>query len=233
MTTCLQRCFVLAALLLGPESFAADLREIDPGELRAALELATTAAGGGQPVHLEILDYTRGPLPQGKLEFQRAGLSPSGVWRGKLVVAPNRSVPVWAKVRASVDARWVESREELPAFQEILPEQLAERQGERSLLDSFAAPVSLASKEEAVGRLATRRIPPGKPLERSMLRQKPEIQRGDTVRVEVTSGLAAIAFDGVAETGGRRGESIVINNPVNGRKLSARVDGIGKVVIRK
>ncbi|MEP6961261.1 MAG: flagella basal body P-ring formation protein FlgA [Acidobacteriota bacterium] len=61
----------------------------------------------------------------------------------------------------------------------------------------------------------------------------PEVNRGATVRVEVSSGGVLLAFDGTAESAGRRGEAVVVRNTENGQKFRAVVEGPGKVAIRK
>lgn len=55
------------------------------------------AALNREPV--EILDFSKYMVPQGTLEFTRAGLAASGFWRGRVSYGQNRYVTVWAKVR--------------------------------------------------------------------------------------------------------------------------------------
>jgi hypothetical protein len=64
-------------------------------KLRPVLERALREAD------VEILDFSRQPLPLGQLEFERAGLGPNGLWRGRLVYGTGRSVPVWVRVRVT------------------------------------------------------------------------------------------------------------------------------------
>ncbi|MEO8098612.1 MAG: flagella basal body P-ring formation protein FlgA [Acidobacteriota bacterium] len=61
----------------------------------------------------------------------------------------------------------------------------------------------------------------------------PEVNRGSTVRVEVSSGGVLLGFDATAEGSGRRGEAIVVRNIENGQKFRAVVEGPGKVAVRK
>ena len=60
-----------------------------------------------------------------------------------------------------------------------------------------------------------------------------EIERGDTVRVEVQSGGVLLAFDASAETAGRTGDIVLLKNLENGRRFQGIVEQKGKVVIRK
>jgi len=51
--------------------------------------------------------------------------------------------------------------------------------------------------------------------------------------VEVSEGGALLALEAQAETGGRSGDIVFLKNPETGRRFQARVEGKGKVVIRK
>jgi flagella basal body P-ring formation protein FlgA len=83
-----------------------------------------------------------------------------------------------------------------------------------------------------VGRAAVRTIQAGVPLYASMLVAPREVERGDKVSVEVSSGAATLVFDALAESSGRAGESIVVRNPENGRRLKVRVEAPGKVSMK-
>src|SRR5579863_5051138 len=64
---------------------------------------------------IEILDWGRYRLPPGTIEFMRAGLTPSGLWRGRVVYPGGRSTPVWVKIR--ITARKAMDGEESAALQ--------------------------------------------------------------------------------------------------------------------
>jgi hypothetical protein len=61
--------------------------------LLPVLEKALGEAG------VEILDLGLYRLPPGAIEFTRAGLASSGLWRGRVVSPEGRSTPVWVKIR--------------------------------------------------------------------------------------------------------------------------------------
>ena len=48
---------------------------------------------------IQIVDFSRQPIPLGKLEFERNGLDSNGLWQGSLMYGKNGSVPVWARVQ--------------------------------------------------------------------------------------------------------------------------------------
>jgi hypothetical protein len=60
-----------------------------------------------------------------------------------------------------------------------------------------------------------------------------EVERGERVAVEVSSGAARLTFEAEAASSGRTGESVVVKNPENGRLFSAKVRSKGKVAIQR
>lgn len=60
-----------------------------------------------------------------------------------------------------------------------------------------------------------------------------EVERGERVAVEVSSGGAVLTFQAEAASAGRTGDSVVVKNPENGRLFSARVQSKGKVVVQR
>jgi hypothetical protein len=58
-----------------------------------------------------------------------------------------------------------------------------------------------------------------------------EVERGDMVAVEVTSGAALVKFVARAESGGTQGETVVLRNPATKICFSALVAGKGKVTL--
>jgi hypothetical protein len=93
-----QACFTRAVQRLSPEQLQPVLRE----------------ALGRDPAAIEVLDFSRQAVPQGSLEFDRAGLTPSGLWRGAVRYGEGRSTPVWARVRIT-DSRTGEPMQAAPA----------------------------------------------------------------------------------------------------------------------
>jgi hypothetical protein len=150
----------------------------------ARLQPALAQALGMKNARIEVVDFSRYLIAPGTLEFARTGLSPTGFWRGRVVFAPGRSTPVWARV---------------------------------AIFDQATGdPITFATTRIASASLGPK-----------------EIERGDTVRVEVHSGGVLLAFDGAAETAGRMGDTVLIKNPDNGRRFQATVAQKGKVTIRK
>jgi len=62
---------------------------------------------------------------------------------------------------------------------------------------------------------------------------EPDVLRGEQVSVLVTSGAALLRFQADAETSGRRGDSVLVRNPENGKLFQARVEGKGRVTVQR
>jgi Chaperone for flagella basal body P-ring formation len=145
---------------------------------RAQLQPVLDAVYGAPVAILEFSNYR---VPLGSIEFARAGLTPSGLWRGRVVYGSNHSVPIWVKIR---------------------------------LWPAPAAP-GLAAANRHHGLPAW------------------DIERGDRIAVEVTSGGARLSFGAVAATAGRQGEAVLVENPENGHMFQAKVLAAGKVAIHR
>ena len=178
---------------------------------------------------IEIVDFSRYAVARGRIEFTRDGLTPAGLWRGRVTYAEGRSAAIWAKVRVTVEQTWVEAVEPLAPGKIVDAAQLAIRKGRRFPFGT--APID--SVELVAGRKLARAIRPGEPIFASMLIAPFEIERGDKVTVAVSSGGATLGFDAIAETAGRVGGSVLIKTPENGHRFQARVEGKGKVSITK
>ncbi|MGE5645490.1 MAG: flagella basal body P-ring formation protein FlgA [Acidobacteriota bacterium] len=58
-----------------------------------------------------------------------------------------------------------------------------------------------------------------------------EVERGDLVAVEVSSGAAVLKFEARAESGGSAGQDVTVRNPVTKKCFSARVAAQGRVLL--
>ncbi len=195
---------------------------------------ALRRALGREDARIELLDFSRYPVPPGELEFPRSGLGapPGGraqamLWRGRLRYDGRRSLPVWARVRIAASGKRLVAAENLAPGKPVEARQLRLEEGEWFPLGE--AP--LEAVEAAAGLLPRRWIPAGTVLYARMLAPPREVERGQTVAVEVVSGGAQLRFQARAETGGRAGDVILVRHPSNGRRLAARVEGPGKAVI--
>jgi flagella basal body P-ring formation protein FlgA len=205
---------------------------ISRDEMKAAL----LAALGVVDADLELLEFTSQPLPPGRLEFQRGTLNkpPVGApdtpitWRGRLIYDEQHSAIVWAKVRITVTRPLIVAAQDIPAGTVVRPEQITIAIGRQ-----FPFPAaSVDSPESAVGKVARRSIIAGQRIVLEMLEDPKDVRRGEKVHVRVVDGLARLSFEGIAESAGKKGDSILVHNPSSGRNFRAVIEEKGKVVVR-
>jgi len=179
--------------------------------------------------HIEVIDFSHQPLPRGELRFLLSGLdhpvsatqeSPL-VWRGAVCPPGQPDFPVWAKVRVRVVSTQVIATDALPPDRPITQRQLHE--------EPYEGPPGLPTLSEILGRAPRRQIPAGAVIEARWLTEPQDVVRGEPVRVEVRSGLARLMLEGQAQSSGRRGETVSVRNPSNGKIFRARVVGQAKV----
>jgi flagella basal body P-ring formation protein FlgA len=200
--------------------------------LREQIEKALEKSLAMPDARIEILDFSSQPLPLGALEFRLSGLArpPAAqpenpvIWRGRLVYDGNRSASIWAKVRISVERTWLVAAEDIAARQPIRSEQI---RTESNRVFPFPATEPL-SADSVAGKLAQRTIHPGQRIAANALQDAPDVTRGETVRVNVTEGLASLTLDAVARSGGRKGDVILLHNPSTGRDFQAVIADKGQ-----
>jgi flagella basal body P-ring formation protein FlgA len=196
--------------------------------------LATALQGGGHSNYvLKLIGYPNSPLPRGELEFALSGISaaspgrPDTQWRGRLRVQGSQSVPLVVRVEVSVEASELRAVRDLAPGQIITAADLS--QSTRRIVPG-SAPVSVAP-EAAIGKQTRRAIKSGCLVEPELLLAPPEIQRGDRVLVAVAAGRAAIGVEAMADTTARAGQSVMLTNPLSGKKFKATVTGRGRAAI--
>jgi flagella basal body P-ring formation protein FlgA len=203
---------------------------------REDMQAALVAALNTPNAELELIEFSGQPAPLGRLEFRRAGLNkpplaaPDSpvVWRGRLVYDGQRSVMVWAKVKLSVDRIVMVAAQDIAPGAAIGAEQIKEVH-ERQF--PFVEP-SRASRESIIGKIARRTIPAGQGFTLNALDEPREIAKGDKVQVSVIDGSATLSLDTIAQSSGKKGESILVHNPSTGKSFRAVVQEKGKATMR-
>ena len=189
----------------------------------------------GEGVRIEVVDWDRRLAPRGVLEFPLSGLAgpPSGppaevLWRGRIRTASGRTAPVWARVKVGVERRLLVARRDLAAGRPVEADDLEER-----LVEVFPrVTLTPVTAEEAVGAVVRRRIRAGEVVTAEALKLAPEVKRGDRVEVAVEGAVARLRLEALAETSGRRGDAVLVRNPVTGRRFKATVEGPGRLAVR-
>jgi len=198
----------------------------DPVRLAEAMRRQLPSA------QIRILDYSRTPAPAGELEFPLSGLrraGSDGFWSGAVRYGGSRRFPLWARVGIKVRETRVVAAANLRPGHAIARGQL--RLETREVFPEEK--VFAASVDRVAGNAARLAIPEGADIRLDWLAPALDVVRGDRVMVEVHSGGAFLRFEAVAEASGSVGQVIPLTNPDSQRRFSARVEGKGRVVVRK
>ncbi len=193
---------------------------LDADRIRRAMRERLPAA------EIDLIDFSRWPVPEGALEFPLSGLR-EDIWSGGVIYAGGRRFPVWARVRVRVSVPAAVALRDLRAGERL------DRAAFRSETRTAAMSSGLfpASAPEAAGKRLRRPVRAGSAIPAAWLETPPDVIRGDRVHVEVRSGAARVAFEGEAQGSGSAGQTIPVLNPETGRRFSARIEGPGRVEV--
>ena len=183
---------------------------------------------------LKVIEMPVLEVPVGQIEFPILGLEPPlesnhGVqfWRGDVLYAESRRVSIWARVEVTAEYKAV------VATKDLLPDTPLDAGSLR--IETRTGPLvrekSASRIEDVQGRVAKRAVKAGAPIPVAILEEAPAVRRGDSVSVEVQSGLAHLHFEAIAEKTARDGEMVELRNPLNGKTFRARLTADGRAVI--
>ena len=202
------------------------------GQVLAAMQ----AALGMPEARIAVVEWSRGAVPEGALVFPKEALRAPGpgtppgapvLWRGAVRYGGGKRFPVWARVIVSAPAARVRAAVELRAGEVVRAEQLRLEQAEGFPLGRREA----STLEQVAGRRPRRTIPADAIIPPDLLDEPRDVERGDTVQVEVASGAARLTFAGRAESAGSAGQAVQVRNPDSRRLFPARVAGKGAVAV--
>ncbi|MCC6389694.1 MAG: flagellar basal body P-ring formation protein FlgA [Bryobacterales bacterium] len=205
-------------------------RHLDESLLRESLRKAIQ----DDTVSIEILDFSRYPLPEGQLEFLRSGLmaSPSArperavLWRGRVLSDGRRTTPVWVRLR-------MHAERDLPvAAHDLIPGKPLTREDiivTRQRV--FPLQLAFADAGHALGQTVRRRVAAGEPLLASLLKKPRTVEAGGVVTAEVDHAGIRLRLPAIAETGGRDGEFIWLKPAKGGRRFRGRIQEHGLVIV--
>ncbi|MCZ2148356.1 MAG: flagellar basal body P-ring formation chaperone FlgA [Bryobacterales bacterium] len=205
-------------------------RHLDESLLRECLRKAIQ----DDTVSVEILDFSRYPLPEGQLQFLRSGLMapPSArpdravLWRGRVLSDDRRTTPVWVRLR-------IHAERDLPvAARDLIPgKPLAREDIMVSRQRIFPLQITFADAGQALGQTVRRRVAAGEPLLASVLKKRRTVEGGDAVTAEVDHAGIRLRLPAIAETGGRDGEFIWLKPAKGGRRFRGRIQEHGLVIV--
>jgi flagella basal body P-ring formation protein FlgA len=181
--------------------------------------------------HINLLDFSRQPAPEGELVFPISGLrqtSGGGYWTGYVTYGGKHHFMLWARVEVRMAATRV------IAVRDIKPgEALDAPQFRIETRDEIPATAYAGAVEEVTGMVSRRAIAAGTALRKDWLEAAKVVMRGETVEVEAVQGGAHLKLEGIAEGSGSPGDIIPIQNPISKQRFMARVECKGKVVATK
>ena len=199
------------------------LQPLTPERILAAMQSSLAR----NEAHIDIVDFTRQPMPSGELAFPRSGLTAPAAngsapvfWRGNLRYSPHHTLTVWATVRIHEERPVVIAARQIGYGVPISPEDVA-----LVRRDIFPFTPHIETAADTVGRMARRTVPAGSLISDELLEIPPDIAAGDIVHVVVTDGSARITFDAVAQSQGRKGDRVLLLNPESHHSFRALVDG--------
>jgi flagella basal body P-ring formation protein FlgA len=181
--------------------------------------------------HIELLDYSRQPAPEGTLVFPVSGLRQGltgGYWSGYVAYGGTHRFTLWARVKVMVARARVVAAEDLKPGVALDSAQLSVETREEVPVAGLVSAV-----EEVAGKALRRPVARGTALRAEWLEPAKVVLRGETVRVEAVRGGARLELECVAEGSGAIGEIVPILNPVSQRRFPARVESKGRVVATK
>jgi flagella basal body P-ring formation protein FlgA len=215
-------CFERAMRTLGQDEL--------PGLLDRALSIPAA--------RIDLLDFSRYPVPIGDLVFPRSGLalklSPGAdplLWKGYIVYGSGRHFPVWARVIIHVRLKRVIAIDNLVTSVPVRADQVR-----IEILDGVPDALAPAqSLDDVVGKLLLRPVHRGATLSLDDISTALTVHRGDKVDVDFESPGMRLRFVAAAEMDGRYGDRIRLRNLQSNNIFEAEVSGKdhARVVLNK
>ena len=207
------------------------MQPLDRARAIAAMQEALQIPGA----KIAIADLTSGRVPAGRIEFPLGSLGtpslsgPSApvLWRGDVVYGESHRFAIWARVEIAAPCRKLVAAESLKAGRPIEARQIRATTGTCFPLSAKETPPTA----DVAGMTPLRSVAAGSELRLDMLDPPNDINRGDTVHIEVRSGAARLVLTARALTGGRSGDTISVRNPESNKTFQARITGKGRALV--
>jgi flagella basal body P-ring formation protein FlgA len=187
---------------------------------------------------IELLDFSRYPVPLGDLVFPRSGLalklSAGGeplLWKGYVVYGTGRHFSVWARVKINARLNRVIATDNLVTSAPVRADQVR-----IEMLDGMPDALAPAqSLDEVVGKLLLRPVRRGATVSLDDLSTALTVHRGDKVDVSFEASGMRLNFVAAAEMDGRYGDRIRLRNLQSNNIFEAEVSGKdqARVVLNK
>jgi len=174
----------------------------------------------------DLSAFNSGYQTEVRLQSHKLKLGYQTLWvnlikKGRLI----KKVPVSLEI--SIDKQVITASQKIKGHQRITSEMLTKVT--RRIASDWSALVT--SKQDLIGKEAKRVIREGTIITKDLFRPVPVIHRGDVVKVQVKSTGLTLTTSAYAKEEGTVGETIHIETVTGGRKLKAKIQGPGLVVI--
>ena len=208
-----------------------ELQPVSKEQVTEAMHKSLATAGA----RIEVVRLSQTPAPSGEIVFPRSALmaasladpNTSLMWRGFVLYSLGKKFDLWAEVKISAAMPRVVAIRELAVGEPIAADAVRlETQEDTPLRNDIARHL-----DEVVGHIPLRGIQTGSPVFRTQLAEPFDVKRGDAVEVRALSGRAVLTMEGIAETSGRKGDSVLLKNPVSGKTFRGRVEGLHRVLV--
>ena len=179
---------------------------------------------------IEILEFSRRPVPAGSLEFPASGLREGlagSLWTGSVRYGGTHQFPIWARVKVLATVLRVVALGDLRPGRAITPDLVRiETREEFPKTGDFAQSI-----DQVTGKWSRVLVRAGAAIHAGQLENPRDIMRGDSVRVEVQNGAARLEMEAQAEGSGILGEIISVRNLTSQKRFLARIEGKGRVSV--
>lgn len=191
----------------------------------ARMLIALKASLNRPDAEIEIVEFSKYSLPPGKLVFPLDALPAhsiehTAIWNG-YIDFEGRHFPVWARARITVPQTRVVTTAQLRTGQTITAADVHLEE----VRDFPAKSEPIQSLSQCVDHVARRFMTVGAPLTADDIAEPNDVDRGDTVTVEVHSGETVLLLPAQADTAGHRGQVIALRNAAGGKIFRARITG--------
>jgi flagella basal body P-ring formation protein FlgA len=185
-------------------------------------------------VKIELLETNPASVPVGEIAFRREELAPPAasdrktpvMWHGDILYGGDKHFGIWARVILTAPALRLVAVEELRTGVPVRANQVR-----AELVEGFPGPVNEVTVDQIVGLLPVRSVLTGGEIRLDNLVRPNDVNRGDSVLVEVQIGGAHLSLTGKAESAGHVGDFVAIRNPETSKVFRAMIKGSGKVLV--
>lgn len=230
----LRRLAAIYHLSSAPQSDICVVRPVGPLDPEGLLE---TMRREWPEAHIELLEFSRQPAPEGVIHFSRGALHPGSgtssnvaLWSGWVQYGANRRFSIWARVHLTAQVQRVLALNDLSPGKPIEARDVLFAAREEPVGLVLTA-VSAPTLDQVIGKCPRQLIHAGDSVRPAWLEEPKLVLRGDTVKVWVSNGGAQLELDAQAEGSGAVGQTVLVRNPDSGRRFRARITAKDTLVV--